>query len=98
MVFRPGTSTAAGRPKSAGGSGGSGGPALAISPEMEEVVRRIQANPNVLGVMVVNSEGFPVKSNLDNTTTSHYGRLVVGLAERAKSIVRCPVLELHLKH
>ena len=52
-------------------------------------------------------QGFPVKSNLDNTTTSQYGKLVVGLflnedqnvtkfddtfevglAERAKSIVR----------
>ena len=38
----------------------------------------MQANPNVVGVMVVNSEGFPVKSNLDNTTTSQYGKLVVG--------------------
>ena len=34
------------------------------------------------------TQGFPVRSSLDNATTGQYGKLVVGLAERAKSIVR----------
>jgi hypothetical protein len=29
----------------------------------------LQDTQNVIGVMVLNNEGFPVKSNLDNTTT-----------------------------
>ena len=29
----------------------------------------LQDSQNVIGVMVLNNEGFPVKSNLDNTTT-----------------------------
>merc|ERR1719320_1133595 len=61
---------------------------IEISQEMTEIIRRIQETQNVMGVMVLNYEGFPVKSNLDNTTTVQYGHMVAELAEKAKSIVR----------
>ena len=41
-----------------------------------------QDTPNVIGVMVLNNEGFPIKSNLDNTTTVQYGHTIADLVEK----------------
>lgn len=32
--------------------------------------------------MVLNNEGFPIKSNLDNTTTVQYGHTIADLVEK----------------
>merc|ERR1719427_709154 len=58
------------------------------SQDMSDIIKRIMDTPNVIGVMVLNSDGFPIKTNLDNTTTVQYGHMVSELAEKAKSIVR----------
>ena len=46
-----------------------------------------QDTPNVIGVMVLNNEGFPIKSNLDNTTTVQYGHMIADLAEKVGHIL-----------
>lgn len=33
---------------------------------------------------MLNNEGFPIKSNLDNTTTVQYGHSIADLAEKVK--------------
>ena len=43
------------------------------SQDMSDIIKRIMDTPNVIGVMVLNSDGFPIKTNLDNTTTVQYG-------------------------
>ena len=43
---------------------------------------QFQDTPNVMGVMVLNNEGFPIKSNLDNTTTVQYGHMIADLVEK----------------
>ena len=44
--------------------------------------------------MVLNNEGFPIKSNLDNTTTVQYGHMIADLAEKVGQIVETFVMLL----
>ena len=47
--------------------------------------------------MVLNNEGFPIKSNLDNTTTVQYGHMIADLAEKVghilETFVMCFILQ-----
>lgn len=56
--------------------------------EVEETFKRIQAHKGVIGVIVVNSEGIPIRSTLDNSTTVQYAGLISQLAAKARSTVR----------
>ena len=65
-------------------SGGS----VSLTPQVEDVLKRICSNSKVEGVVVVNNEGIPIKSTLDSTSTVQYSAEVSQLAERAKCLVR----------
>ena len=39
----------------------------------------LQDTSNVMGVMVLNNEGFPIRSNLDNTSTVQYGHMIADI-------------------
>ncbi|XP_022345155.1 dynein light chain roadblock-type 2 isoform X1 [Crassostrea virginica] len=56
--------------------------------EVEETFKRIQAHKGVIGALVVNSEGIPIRSTLDNSTTVQYAGLISQLAAKARSTVR----------
>ncbi|KAJ8972379.1 hypothetical protein NQ314_000203 [Rhamnusium bicolor] len=56
--------------------------------EVDETMKRIQSHKGVVGTIVVNSEGVPIKSTLDNTTTVQYAGLISSLADKARSVVR----------
>ncbi|CAG9813569.1 unnamed protein product [Phaedon cochleariae] len=51
-------------------------------------MKRIQSHKGVVGTIVVNSEGIPIKTTLDNTTTVQYAGLISSLADKARSVVR----------
>ncbi|KAJ3637640.1 hypothetical protein Zmor_020820 [Zophobas morio] len=59
-----------------------------MSNEVEETMKRIQSHKGVVGTIVVNSEGIPIKTTLDNTTTVQYAGLISSLADKARSVVR----------
>lgn len=59
-----------------------------MSTEIEETLKRIQSHRGVAGVVVINSEGIPIKTTLDNQTTVQYAGLVSQLVDKAKSVVR----------
>ncbi|KAJ6646701.1 Dynein light chain roadblock-type 2 [Pseudolycoriella hygida] len=59
-----------------------------MSQEVEETLKRIASHKGVVGTIVVNNEGIPVKSTLDNTTTVQYAGLMSQLADKARSAVR----------
>ncbi|KAG4070480.1 hypothetical protein HA402_005712 [Bradysia odoriphaga] len=59
-----------------------------MSQEVEETLKRIAGHKGVVGTIVVNNEGIPVKSTLDNTTTVQYAGLMSQLADKARSAVR----------
>ncbi|XP_051883912.1 dynein light chain roadblock-type 2-like [Pristis pectinata] len=43
--------------------------------EVEETLKRIQSHKGVIGTIVVNSEGIPIRTTLDNSTTVQYAGL-----------------------
>ncbi|KAK9892254.1 hypothetical protein WA026_019056 [Henosepilachna vigintioctopunctata] len=56
--------------------------------EVEDTLKRIQSHKGVVGIIVVNSEGIPIKTTLDNTTTVQYAGLISSLSDKARSVVR----------
>ncbi|XP_029008563.1 dynein light chain roadblock-type 2 [Betta splendens] len=56
--------------------------------EVEETLKRIEAHKGVIGTIVVNAEGIPVRTTLDNSTTLQYARLLQHLTTQARSTVR----------
>uniref|UniRef100_A0A8D2ZXG7 Roadblock/LAMTOR2 domain-containing protein n=1 Tax=Scophthalmus maximus TaxID=52904 RepID=A0A8D2ZXG7_SCOMX len=56
--------------------------------EVEETLKRIQSQKGVQGIIIVNSEGIPVKTTLDNSSTVHYAGLIHQLVMKARSTVR----------
>ncbi|XP_064641318.1 dynein light chain roadblock-type 2-like [Lineus longissimus] len=56
--------------------------------EVEECLKRIQVHRGVTGVIVVNSDGIPIKTTLDNSTTVQCAGLIHQLTSKAKATVR----------
>ncbi|KAG6453891.1 hypothetical protein O3G_MSEX008363 [Manduca sexta] len=59
-----------------------------MATEVEETIKRIQAHKGVMGVVIVNHEGIPIKSSLDNATSVLYAGLIGQLTEKARNVVR----------
>jgi len=51
-------------------------------------MKRISAHKGVIGLIVVNHEGIPIKTTLDNSTTTQYASLLQQLTAKARSVVR----------
>ncbi|XP_009997670.1 PREDICTED: dynein light chain roadblock-type 1 [Chaetura pelagica] len=66
--------------------GRAGGPVCPA--EVEETLKRIQSQKGVQGIIVVNSEGIPIKSTMDNSTTIQYAGLMHSFIMKARSTVR----------
>ncbi|KAK7915558.1 hypothetical protein WMY93_011319 [Mugilogobius chulae] len=56
--------------------------------EVEETLKRIQSQKGVQGIVIANSEGIPIKSTLDNSSTVQYAALIHQLLLKARSTVR----------
>ncbi|XP_032827019.2 dynein light chain roadblock-type 1 [Petromyzon marinus] len=56
--------------------------------EVEETLKRIQTHKGVIGTIVVNAEGIPIRTTLDNSTTVQYAGLIHQLTMKARSTVR----------
>ncbi|XP_067358899.1 dynein light chain roadblock-type 2 [Channa argus] len=56
--------------------------------EVEETLRRIESHKGVIGTIVVNAEGIPIRTTLDNSTTVQYAGLLRLLTIKAKNTVR----------
>ncbi|XP_044727398.1 dynein light chain roadblock-type 2 [Chrysoperla carnea] len=59
-----------------------------MATEVEETMKRIAAHKGVVGTIVVNSDGIPIRSTLDNATTIQYAGLISLLSTKARSVVR----------
>ncbi|XP_068579441.1 dynein light chain roadblock-type 2-like [Cebidichthys violaceus] len=55
---------------------------------VEETLKRIEAQKGVIGTIVVNAEGIPIRTTLDNSTTIQYAKLFRLLTMKARSTVR----------
>ncbi|KAM9624965.1 dynein light chain roadblock-type 2 [Morphnus guianensis] len=61
---------------------------LSSQAEVEETLKRIQAHRGVVATIVVNAEGIPIRTTLDNSTTVQYAGLLHQLTMKARSTVR----------
>uniref|UniRef100_A0A3Q2FY80 Dynein, light chain, roadblock-type 1 n=1 Tax=Cyprinodon variegatus TaxID=28743 RepID=A0A3Q2FY80_CYPVA len=57
--------------------------------EVEETLKRIQGQKGVQGIIIVNSEGIPIKSTMDDQSTLQYSALTHQLVMKAR--VTCSV-------
>lgn len=55
---------------------------------VEATLKRIQNHRGVMGIIVVNPDGIPVRTDLDNSTTLTYANTCRTLAALARSTVR----------
>ncbi len=56
--------------------------------DMNQRVERIQNHKNVQGLILVNGEGNPVRSNMDNSTSLQYTRHTEELRAMTQHVVR----------
>ncbi|KAM9509375.1 dynein light chain roadblock-type 2 [Guaruba guarouba] len=61
---------------------------LSPQAEVEETLKRIQSHKGVIATVVINAEGIPVRTTLDNSTTVQYAALLQQLVMKARSTVR----------
>ena len=56
--------------------------------EVEETLKRINSHKGVLGIVIVNHEGVPIRSTLDAKQSNDYAANITSLASKARSAVR----------
>ncbi|KAL0486029.1 dynein light chain [Acrasis kona] len=56
--------------------------------EIEDTLKRITSQQGVEGLVIVNAEGIPIRSNLDNDLKIKYASLITQLTAQARSVVR----------
>lgn len=56
--------------------------------EIEETLNRIKTHKGVLGIVVMNADGSPIRSTLDQKLSLKYGGLISKLTAQARSAVR----------
>jgi dynein light chain roadblock-type len=59
-----------------------------MSTEVEETLKRLQSHKGVKGVMIMNTEGVTIRSNLPEEDTENYSALVSQLTLKAGGVVR----------
>jgi dynein light chain roadblock-type len=64
--------------------------------EVEETLKRLSSHKGVQGIVILNSEGIPIRSTLDNSLTVQYSALITQLSGKARSVVRD--LDPQVKH
>eukprot|EP00126_Sphaerothecum_destruens_P006946 Sdes_comp19603_c0_seq2m11338 len=56
--------------------------------EIEETLKRIQTHKGVVGIVILNAEGIPIRTTVDNAQTVQYAALITQLHAKARSCVR----------
>ncbi|XP_039297019.1 dynein light chain roadblock-type 2 isoform X2 [Nilaparvata lugens] len=56
--------------------------------EVDDTLKRIQSHKGVVGTIVINGEGVPIRSTLDNTMTVHYAAVITEIIEKTRNGVR----------
>lgn len=56
--------------------------------EAEETFKRLSALPGVQGIIVMNSDGIPIRTTLPQSKTALYVSLIHGLVVKTKSTIK----------
>jgi dynein light chain roadblock-type len=55
---------------------------------VEETFKRIQSHKGVIGVVIINSDGIPIRTTFDNDLTVQYAALVSQFTVEARGVVK----------
>lgn len=55
---------------------------------VEETFKRIQSHKGVIGVVIINSDGIPIRTTFDNDLTVQYAALVSQFTVKARGVVK----------
>ena len=58
-----------------------------MAAELEDTLKRLVQNKAVIGTMVINSDGIPIKSTLDIAVTTQYSGLINQLVDQGRVIL-----------
>jgi len=58
-----------------------------MSAEVEELLKRFQSFKNVIGIIVVDNDGIPIKTTLEYNLTLHYAAVMHTVREKARQVV-----------
>ena len=64
--------------------------------EVEEAVKRINSHKGVLGILIVNTDGIPIKTTLEPAETVQLGALVTHFAKKTSGVIQQLDLENEL--
>merc|ERR1711912_216442 len=68
---------------------GAFGDNFTLMSEVEETLKRISSHKGVIGTVIVNNEGVPIRSNLERSEqTAQYASLITQLTSKARGVVR----------
>ncbi|KAI3387444.1 hypothetical protein SNEBB_004350 [Seison nebaliae] len=56
--------------------------------EVEDSLKRISSHRGVIGVVIANSEGVPIRTTLDNSSAVQHAALLQRLTSKARSAIR----------
>ncbi|KAG1660959.1 hypothetical protein FOA52_005584 [Chlamydomonas sp. UWO 241] len=56
--------------------------------DIEATLARVSGHPGVLGTVIVDNKGVPLRSTLDEVLTKEYASLLPSLADLARNLVR----------
>jgi dynein light chain roadblock-type len=59
-----------------------------MASEIEDTLKRIQSHKGVTGILIVNKDGIPIKSNLSDESAKAHAALISQLTSKARSVVR----------
>ncbi|RDD43084.1 Dynein light chain roadblock-type 2 [Trichoplax sp. H2] len=56
--------------------------------EIEETIKRIQSHKGVVGIVIINHDGIPIRTTLDNALTVQYAGLIHSFCSKARGTIR----------
>ncbi|BET01076.1 Robl_LC7 [Nesidiocoris tenuis] len=59
-----------------------------VSEVIEDMLKRMQSHPGVIGSVIINKEGQVIKSTLDNTTSLQYASLATRVCDSSVDALR----------
>merc|ERR1712087_141282 len=59
-----------------------------MASDVEEMFKRLMTYKDVQGVMIINSEGLPIRTTFDNALTIQYAAQIQQLARKSQAAVR----------
>lgn len=55
---------------------------------VDETIKRITSHKGVLGVIIINADGIPIRTTLENNITVQYAALVSHFTSKARSAIK----------